>query len=185
MPAFSQFKLRQAVHHIHQGGLLAYPTEAVYGLGCDPLNSEALSNLLAMKQRSANKGLILIAADFDQLAPFLKYDAAMLSKILPTWPAAVTWIIPAQSWVPKQLTGYRDSLAVRVTAHPLVRQLCQLAQMPLVSTSANPHQSPPARSSLKVRQYFQTSQLFILSGATLGHQQPSRIYDARTGQRLR
>jgi L-threonylcarbamoyladenylate synthase len=187
MSWFSACKLRHAVSQLKQGGLIAYPTEAVYGLGCDPLNQQAVLKILQLKQRPIEKGLILVAADFAQLAPFLDYDEAILARVLPTWPGAVTWVIPAQTWVPTELTGQHTSLAVRVTAHPLVRQLCQQANMPLVSSSANPNTRLPARSSLRVRQYFtqEISDLLILAGTTGGYQHTSRIYDARSGVCLR
>lgn len=184
MSFFSNFKLRRAANKIWAGEIIAYPTEAVYGLGCDPLNEAAILRLLALKQRPIEKGLILIAADFEQLKPFLDYDQQILDRVLPTWPGAVTWIIPTQSWVPKWLTGEHQSLAVRVSAHPLVKALCQQLHSPLVSTSANPSRKKPAINPLQVRKYF-AEQVTIISGATGGNKNTSAIYDARTGVCLR
>lgn len=180
MSFISNFKLHYAAQQVWAGKVIAYPTEAVYGLGCDPLNEAAVLRLLALKQRPVEKGLILIAADFKQLEPFLDYDQQILDKVLPTWPGAVTWIIPAQTWVPKWLTGEHQSLAVRVTAHPLAKALCQHSQMPLVSTSANPSTKQPAINALQVQKYF-ADQVSLISGATGGHKNTTAIYDARTG----
>ncbi len=184
MAFFSTLQLRLATAHLKAGDVIAYPTEAVYGLGCDPLNQQAVLNLLALKQRSIDKGLILIAANFNQLSPFLAYNESILDKIRPTWPGAVTWIIPAQDWVPVWLTGSRRSLAVRVTAHPLAKALCQQFNGAIVSTSANPNTKPPARTALQVRHYF-SQQVAIIAGATAGNKNPSVIYDAVTGSQLR
>lgn len=184
MRVISTFKLHYAAQQVWAGEVIAYPTEAVYGLGCDPLNEEAVLRLLALKQRPIEKGLILIAADFRQLEPFLDYDQQILDRVLPTWPGAVTWIIPAQSWVPKWLTGEHQSLAVRVTNHPLAKALCEQLHSPLVSTSANPSTKKPARNPLQVQKYF-SGQVSIINGATGGYKNTTAIYDARTGACLR
>lgn len=184
MSFISGFKLRQAANQVWAGEVIAYPTEAVYGLGCDPLNEDAVLRLLALKQRPVEKGLILIASDFSQLEPFLDYDPKILERVLPTWPGPVTWIIPVQAWVPKWLTGEHQSLAVRVTDHPLVKALCRQLHAPLVSTSANPSSKKPARSALQVQKYF-AGQVRVVNGATGGNKKTSAIYDARTGKCLR
>lgn len=186
MSYLSRFKIQQASQQLEAGNVLAYPTEAVYGLGCDPLNEETVMKLLELKQRSVDKGLILIAADFSQLAPYLDYDENILKRVEDSWPGAVTWVIPTQHWVPEWLTGKHSSLAVRVTAHPLSRYLCEAFDGPIVSTSANPSHKKPARSALQVRNYFpRQSQLKILGGETGGNKNPSKIYDAVTGKCLR
>ena len=184
MAFFSDLKVRLATNYLRTGQVIAYPTEAVYGLGCDPLNEQAVLRLLQLKQRAMNKGLILIAADFSQLKPFVAYDEQMLARILPTWPGAVTWVMPVQTWVPDWLTGSHRSLAVRVTAHPFVLALCQNFNAPIVSTSANPSHKPPAKTPLQVRHYFAQQPKIAVSA--LGEQKkPSAIYDAMTGGRLR
>jgi L-threonylcarbamoyladenylate synthase len=184
MAFFSDLKVRLATEQLKAGDIIAYPTEAVYGLGCDPLNEQAVLRLLDLKQRTMNKGLILIAANFSQLKPFVVYDEKILARILPTWPGAVTWIMPVQPWVPESLTGSHRSLAVRVTAHPFVLALCQRFNAPIVSTSANPSHKPPAKKPLQVRHYF--AQQAKIAVSALGEQKkPSAIYDAVTGVRLR
>lgn len=184
MSIISSFKLHYAANRVWAGDVIAYPTEAVYGLGCDPLNEAAVLNLLALKQRPVEKGLILIASEFRQLAPFLDYDQQILDTVLPTWPGPVTWIIPAQAWVPNWLTGEHQSLAVRVTAHPLAQALCRQLHSPLVSTSANPSTKKPALNALQVQKYF-AEKVTIINGATGGDKNTTAIYDARTGACLR
>lgn len=185
MSHYSNFKIRMAVHALKQGEIIAYPTEAVYGLGCDPLNESAAMHLLNIKQRPIHKGLILIASDFAQLLPFLKPTANMLNQIMPSWPGPVTWVIPAQAWVPKYLKGEHHSLAVRVSAHPLVQQLCSTYGGAIVSTSANISTQAPARSALSVRQNLNAQDIFIISGTTPKHAQPTAIYNALDGNCLR
>lgn len=179
------FKIRMASKALQQGRIIAYPTESVYGLGCDPFNEAAALQLLALKQRPIHKGLILIASDFSQLAPFVNPSASMLKRILPTWPAPITWVVPAQSWVPEYLKGQHESLAIRVSAHPIVQQLCTQFDGAIISTSANISQQAPARSALAVRQHFSAKEVFVLAGETNQLQQPTAIYNALDGRCLR
>lgn len=168
--------LKQAARVIHRGGIVAYPTEGVFGLGCDPLDAAAVFRVLELKGRPVEKGLILIASDFAQLAPYVEaLSTAQRRKVFATWPGPVTWLLPARAETPWWLTGEHDTLAVRVTAHPLAAALCQAANGPLVSTSANPAGHRPARSPLAVRRMFGRRVDFILHGATGGRAGPSEI----------
>ncbi len=185
MSYLPHFKIRIASHALCQGKLLAYPTEAVYGLGCDPLNEMAVMHLLNIKQRPMHKGLILIASDFAQLQPYIKPDPDMLQRIIPSWPGPITWVIPAQNWVPVYLKGSHHSLAVRVSAHPLVQQLCSYYGGAIVSTSANISNQAPARSALAVRKNFPSNDIFILQAKVGQHNQPTAIYNAQDGYCLR
>lgn len=181
-----RFRLRQAAARLHAGGVIGYPTEAVYGLGCDPLNPLAVNRLLRLKGRAAGKGLILIAADPNQLVPYLlPLTPRIRQRVRPTWPGPVTWLLPAAPEIPEWLTGGRDVLAVRVTAHPVAAALCRAFGAPLVSTSANPSGQPPARSALQVRHRFGSSLDDIVPGATGGLLRPTEIRDGRTGRILR
>ena len=180
------FKMRFAARCIASGGILAYPTEAVYGLGCDPWNAAAVRRLLAIKQRPENKGLILIAADFVQLEPFVELlDPARMAEIRHTWPGPVTWLLPARAETPAWLTGEHETLAVRVTAHPLAIDLCRAAGRALVSTSANLSGRLPARTPLQVRLRVGPSVDCILVGSCGDRKRPSTIRDGRTGRPIR
>lgn len=185
MKSLSNFKIRNAVRHINAGDVIAYPTEAVYGLGCDPLNESAVSHLLKIKQRPVEKGLILVAASLEQLQPYLLLNKTILERISPTWPGPVTWVIPVQAWVPKWLRGEHDSIAVRVSNHPIVRQLCTKYGAPIVSTSANPANKPAIKNVRKLQQTFANTGIFILNGSIGSLKQETAIYDAVTGKRLR
>lgn len=185
MPYRSPFKIRNAVRHIKTGAVIAYPTEAVYGLGCDPLNEAAVMELLRIKQRQVEKGLILIASSLEQLRPYLALNQAIIERITPTWPGPVTWVIPAQPWVPKWLTGKHDSLAVRVSNHPIAHDLCAQFGSPLVSTSANPATRPAVRESRKLLKTFANDDIFIVPGKVGELALETAIYDAVSGKRLR
>lgn len=171
---------------VQAGGIVAYPTEAVYGLGCDPQNEPAVRRLLALKRRPAGKGLILIAADFAQLAPFLQpLVPADQARLAATWPGPYTWLIPACADTPYWLRGRHDTLAVRVTAHPLAAALCRICGHALVSTSANFSGRPPARTALAVRRQLGRTIDALLPGPTGGAAKPTEIRDLRSGQQVR
>lgn len=178
--------LREAARNFRQGNLIAYPTEAVYGLGCNPLDWHAVERLLALKQRSLSKGLILIAADFEQLRPFISLPSAeIMEPIFATWPGPVTWLLPAAPDLPFWLTGKHQTLAVRVTAHPIAADLCRACDSPLVSTSANISSRPPTRSALTLRRHFKRELGFILNGQVGSLKQPTPIRDALGGTLIR
>lgn len=182
----SPFLLRNAAATLQGGGVIAYPTEAVYGLGCDPLNAQAVQRILDLKRRASSKGMILIAADYRQIRPFIQpLGDDRMQEIRASWPGPNTWILPAAANAPAWLTGGRDTIAVRVTAHPIAAALCRAAEMPLVSTSANLSSQPPARSALQVYRLFDDRLDLIISGATGGALQPTCIRDGRSGAVLR
>lgn len=181
----SRWQLNQAVRIIKAGGVIAYPTEAVYGLGCLPEDFHAVSRILEMKHRPIAKGLILVATDVEQLERYIEFpDETVRQRVLETWPGPVTWVLPARPQVPVWIRGNHDSVAVRVSNHGMVRRLCTRTG-PLVSTSANPSNRPPARSALKVMAYFGQSLDYILPGAIGSSRQASEIRDAKSGRILR
>lgn len=180
------FQLREAVRALHGGGVIAYPTEAVYGLGCDPLNPAAVQRLLELKQRPMDKGLILVAADFAQLQSYLlPLPAALAQQVHASWPGPVTWLLPVRPEVPHWLRGAHDSLAVRVSAHPVVHDLCAAYGGPIVSTSANPAGQRPARNPLTVQRMFDGNVACILHAPLGGLGRPTEIRDGRTGRVVR
>jgi len=182
----SDFHLRETRRHLAKGDVIAYPTEAVFGLGCDPLNAQAVHRLLAMKQRQEEKGLILVAAELQQLQPYLQsLSTSDIDTLEQTWPGPVTWIIPCLPEVPVWLRGVHHSLAVRVSAHPVVQQICHAYGRAIVSTSANISGRPPARSPLEVRRSFGAQVDFIVHAELGGARRPSQILDLRSGSVVR
>jgi L-threonylcarbamoyladenylate synthase len=178
--------LRRAVETVRDAGVIAYPTEAVYGLGCDPLEEAAVARVLEIKHRDAAKGVILIAARIEQVLPFIaRLPGEVMGKLEASWPGPVTWVVPAASHVPPWLTGGRSTLAVRVTAHPVACALCEACDMALVSTSANRSGQAPARSGLMVRMQLGEAVDCIVPGAVGGLLKPTEIREALTGKVLR
>lgn len=178
----------QTLHALQSGEVIAYPTEGVFGVGCDPDNPEAIEKLLQLKQRPVEKGLILIAASYAQLLPYIdesQLTEEQLQQIKATWPGPVTWVVPASNKVSQWVSGQFDSIAVRVTDHPLVQQLCNAYGKPLTSTSANLTGQPSCMTTEEVEQQLGDKLVAILRGVTGGRNKPSEIRDARTLQILR
>jgi len=182
----NQEDIQTAVKFLNDGEIIAYPTEAVYGLGCDPHNLSAINRLLTIKQREWHKGLILIAAEFAQLTPFiLPLSSEILQRVQATYPSAITWLLPARPQVSELLRGNSDKIAVRVTAHSQAAALCQAWGGALISTSANVSTQPPATTADQVQQIFGNSIGYILSGKVGTRTRPSEIRDAFTNQVIR
>lgn len=179
-------RIKQAAQTIITGGIIAYPTEAVWGFGCDPFDQKAVERLLAIKQRKPAKGLILVAGSVDQVKPLLRQlDSERIKEVLESWPGPNTWIIPAAGLIPEWITGVHNTVAIRVSSHPMVQALCNTVGHVIVSTSANRAGKPVATSAIQIRARFGQQLDYILAGKTSGLTQPSQIRDALTGERFR
>jgi L-threonylcarbamoyladenylate synthase len=186
MPA--SLTLDAAVAALHGGGVIAYPTEAVWGLGCNPFDAAAVRRLLVIKRRSGSKGLILIASSLAQIAALIDRDALppeRIAAVLASWPGPHTWLLPCTPLVPDWLRGDHATLALRVTAHRQAAALCTAFGGPLVSTSANLAAAAPARTREQLDPILLTQLDGVLDGATDGLTSPTPIRDAASGMLLR
>jgi len=175
-----------AAHALRHGGMVAYPTEAVYGIGCDPLNETAVKRLLRLKQRPVSKGLILIAAEYSQLCRFIiEPTLHQLLTLEQSWPGAITWLIPARPETPVWLRGSHQTIAVRVTAHPVAAALCRQFGGSIVSTSANLSGHSPARNALTVQRYFRNQMEHIVHGKVGPNKNPTEIRSLVDGKLMR
>lgn len=173
---------------MHRGGVIAYPTESVWGLGCDPYNEMAVQSILTLKQRDVAKGLILVAASIEQFEPYLAHLSDEQRHILSqSWPGPFTWLVPHHHTLPFWVHGNHTSVALRVSQHPIVRELCRAFGGPIISTSANPQGKPAPKQSWQVHRYFHHSpQLdWVVKGSVGQHAQPSTITDLISGKVLR
>lgn len=171
--------IKLAVNVVKSGGIIAYPTESVYGLGCDPFNQQAVEELLRIKQRSIDQGLILIASHIQQILPLiqpLKPDD--LARALKTWPGHHTWVFPQSKLVPKWISGKKKSVAIRLSNHPIVSQLCTLLNQPLVSTSANLSKQDNLKSIKDIKTTFGDKIDFYIDAPIGNQKKPSTICDA-------
>jgi len=170
-----------AVDVVRSGEVIAYPTESVFGLGCDPFNENAVKNLLQMKQRPIDQGLILVASHIQQILPFIQpIEANDLARALKTWPGHHTWVFPPSKSVPVWITGENKGIAIRLSKHPIVVQLCTQLNQPLVSTSANLSNQDNLNSIKDIKATFGDKIGFYIDAPTGNAKNPSTIQDAHT-----
>jgi L-threonylcarbamoyladenylate synthase len=177
-----------ALETFQQGGVLAYPTESVFGLGCDPDNNQAIEKLLSLKSRPADKGLILLAGNYSQLLPYIDDEQIPQDKrfaVLSRWPDGITQLVAKNINTSALLTGRFDKIAVRVTSQPDVVALCLATNKPIVSTSANLSGQSPAKTWQGIPHDLAAKIDFIIKGKTLGFEKPATIIDALSGEVIR
>lgn len=181
-------ELAAAAAALRRGGVVAYPTEAVYGLGCDPHDEAALQRLFALKQRPPQRGVLLIAADYAQVERYVDVaglPAEALQRVRESWPGPHTWILPRSPQVPAWIAGEHAGVALRVTAHAPAAALCRAFGGALVSTSANRHGEAPARSVAELRTLFGDTLDAIVDAPIGGLERPTTIRDAISGKLVR
>lgn len=182
---FTALSLAQSVALLNEKKVIAYPTEAVFGLGCCPQSEDALQALVSLKHRDSSKGFILIASTIEQVLPFIDLRTIALSqweKIQATWPGPYTWVFPATAKVLPLIKGQFPTVAVRVTAHGKAKALCEAFGGAIVSTSANVSRMEPFREGSEVFSYFGNKIAGVLEGEVGGALNPTTIQDALTGE---
>ncbi|HEX9813202.1 MAG TPA: L-threonylcarbamoyladenylate synthase [Burkholderiales bacterium] len=174
--------LQHAAQVIRSGGIVAYATEHCFGFGCDPWNGRAVERLLRIKHRSSDKGLILIAADAEQLTPFV---IEIPERAARTWPGPYTWLLEPRPHLPRWISGRNPRIAVRITAHSQAARLCRTAGRAIVSTSANRTGRRPARGYREALRRFGASIDYVLPGRVGDLGAPTSIRDGATGEVVR
>lgn len=176
--------IKAAKQVIKDGGVIAYPTEAIYGLGCDPFNHIAVKKLLALKNRGESQGLIIIISNWEQLAPLIaQITKDQLKNLHDTWPGHTTWTIPKSNLIPSWISGQSNSVAIRMTSHPIAQKLCR--ESPIVSTSVNITGEPPAKTINDINPKIKNRLDAMLDGSIGGEISPSSIMDLVSGIKLR
>ncbi len=170
----SDFSIRHAAHVIRNGGIIAYPTDTIYGLGCDPYNAQAVHNINLLKQRPQNKQFILLAADIEQIKPLILLHEEQQARIVQTT-EPTSWISDASPQAPAWLVDQHNTLTIRVSKNDTVKKLCTALGHAIISTSANPSGKTPASNSLELHQYFHGSVDKILASQQKLTARPSKI----------
>lgn len=178
-------KIDQAVRVLADGGIIAYPTEGVFGFGCDPFNETAILRLLKIKQRSVDKGLILIAASWDQVKNLIKMAVSTNNIIKQNSRQPITWVLPATKKVPRLISGKFNSVAIRVTLHPIANKICQKFGGPIISTSANVDGKKPATKPDQVLEQFADVIDYVVVEPVGALNKPTEIRDVKTNKLIR
>ena len=170
----SDFSIRHAAHVIRNGGIIAYPTDTIYGLGCDPYNAQAVHDINLLKQRPLNKQFILLAGNIAQIKPLIVLDEEQRAQITQT-NEAISWIADASPLAPAWLTDKKNTLTIRVSNNATVKKLCAALGHAIISTSANPSGKTPAGNSLELHRYFHGRVDKILASQQKLTARPSKI----------
>jgi L-threonylcarbamoyladenylate synthase len=180
------WRTNHLVSLVRKGGVIAYPTEGVWGLGCLPESLTAVTRILGLKNRSWEQGLILVGSSIEQFHPYLVgLSPDALDELHREWPGPVTYLLPDNGYCPLWIKGKHNTVALRVSEHPVVKGLCARLSSPIVSTSANPSGRVPARNSLQVRKYFPSGIDFIVPGNLGGYRGASEVKNLITGSIIR
>lgn len=185
IPPLDTDALSHAASIVRDGGVIAYPTEAVFGLGCDPENEQAVQRILALKHRDVRKGLLLIGGSYAQIAPWIKVTAQQAQFLETAWPYATTYLVDASDKVPAWIRGEHSKVGVRLTQHPVAAALCNAFGGLLVSTSANVSGADPASTASQCREQFDGQLNLVFEGDCDSHARPSTIIDLASGDILR
>lgn len=181
---YKVISVAKALEYLKQGEIIAYPTEAVYGLGCDAFNKKAVEKLKQLKKRDLKKGFILLISKFEQLKPLIQdVDDELLEKVRASWPGHTTWIFPKSHTVPQWISLDGKTIAVRLSAHPVCQKLSE--SMVIVSTSANISGAPAIRNIEEFSDWHDLDIQGVVEGELGGAARPSEIYDVITNQQLR
>ncbi len=170
----SDFSISHAAHLIRHGGIIAYPTDTIYGLGCDPYNADAVASINDIKQRPRSKQFILLAGHIDQITPLVDLDKEQLYKLTRTT-EPTSWVIDAKPSAPSWLISDSGTITIRISQQPDVQRLCRILGHAIISTSANPSGKPPARNSLELHKYFHHSLDKILANHQKLTASPSKV----------
>lgn len=180
----SKFQILKAARLIQKGGTIAYPTESVYGLGCDPLSEKAVFRILQLKHRPVEKGLIIVAANISQLRPFIEISEQD-KEVIAQYKTPMTWLVNKSELTPQWISGKHTKVAIRICQHPTVIKLCEKLKHPIVSTSANPAKLKPANTAMQARHYFSNQVDMYLNEKTGDLLTPTPITDLESGKQIR
>ncbi len=159
--------IKEAVRLLQQGGLIAFPTETYYGLGVDPFNQQALHRLFSVKQRTADKAVLVLVTDQTQALQLTESIPSPLQQLISTfWPGPLTLVCPARPELPVLLTGNTGTIGIRQSPHPLANRLVHEFAAPITATSANRSGKIPATTAAQVEQIFGSDIDLILDGGT-------------------
>ena len=181
-----QLLIKQAAEHIKQGHVIACPTETIYGFSCDPFNQAAVSRIIDIKQRHSKAGFIIVAADFEMCKPYIAKDFDFDHKLIAQHSQhPTTFIFPASSAAPKSCVSGENTIAMRVSPHPIIRALTQLLNAPVTSTSVNVTGTPSLIYYQEVKAAFEHQVDYIIPAIICIGQAPSSIINAVTGEKIR
>ncbi len=162
-----KYDLEQAVKALKKGEVVAYPTETFYGLAVDSQNEKAIAVLYHLKKRDPHKPISLIVPDVESITTLVSSFPKVYHKLIKRfWPGPLTLIFPASESIPKILTGVDETVAIRVSSHPVAKSLCCAWGAALTATSANLSGIPPCNDASEVEKNWGKQVSCVLDGGT-------------------
>ena len=181
----SPWALNRLIRAVSNGAVFGYPTDTIWGFGCHPMLAESVARILTIKNRSPEKGLILLSSRLEYCAPYLDASPQQLETIRLPCAQPTSWLVPTSDYCPGWICGNFPTVAIRITDHPLLRIICDGLQAPIVSTSANRAGRVPVRNALQMRKQFAAELDFIVTGFSAGSGRPSEIKSLVSGTTVR
>lgn len=172
----------QAVDVLKQGGLIIYPTEGIYGIGCDALNEKSVQNVFNVKYRNNEKSFIVLCSEVVHISKLISDDYVQDKKL--SEKEFITWIVPISKNCPQWLTK-NNKIAIRLTDHPVIKELCTGIDGPIISTSANISGKKYINNIDIISELFTDEVECIVEGNLGGEAKSSSIIDIATGHILR
>lgn len=173
----SREAVRHAIEVLRQGGVVAFPTDTLYGLAADPRSVEAVERLFAIKGRDAGHAVPLIAASGEQASQAAVFDDRATRVASAFWPGPLSIVLPAREGIRAEILGAGRSVAVRVPAHPVARALCEAFGFCVTATSANISGQPPTASPQVVANTLGALVDYVLDDGESPGGRPSTIVD--------
>jgi L-threonylcarbamoyladenylate synthase len=172
--------LASAVAWLHNGGLVIFPTDTLYGLAVDIRNAAAVKRLFALKGRAAGAALPLIAADLAQVvACGGRLDAREAALASAFWPGPLSIVRDAPAWIATEVHGGHRTIAIRVPAHAVARRLCEAWGSPLAATSANISGMPAVDRVTELGAIAQDPRVLVIDAGVTPGGLPSTLVDVR------
>ena len=176
---------REALYYLSKG-VIAHPTDTIYGLACLANNPSAIKTLIDLKKRDSDKGFILLSSSVDYVLPYIdeNLDINLINKLRQLTRVPTTYLVPKSESVSSLISGSSDLVAVRITSNPLVSYFCENTGSALISTSANLQGQKVASNMAELKVYFNQTLSYILPPNKY-NSEPSIIIDLVTGRRHR
>ena len=171
--------------HLKSGEVIGYPTEAVYGIGCDPWNQSSVEKIAKIKGRKKRQTFLMVASSIDQLTDLIDISR-LSSQVKSSWPGHTTWLIKAKENVPYWLQDEQtNKVGVRISNHPLVRELCSEYGKPIISTSANISGKEEIKNQQEFIRTFSSNINYLVDGDLGDYDKASMIIDMETNRKIR
>ncbi len=173
------------VDYLKRGLVIAYPTDTVYGLGCDARNSEAIKRINKIKGERGKKPLLVLISDFEMLKRYCFVNLEQTEYLEKVWPGAVTVVIKRRPILPEALTGGLNSLAVRLPKNDFLIKIINEAGWPIVSTSLNKKGEKPLTDVKNLEKHFKYLPDLIIDAGECEKTKPSRLVDIRDAKNIK